>query len=270
MQGSPKEGRTADGRLSYVRLLKCAWSDRATFRDQLVASPFQLGHLYPHLPLSGARCVEVDTEPFGGMQGNADSGGDSLSIYDDALLTVRYETPRIQDPQPAPVSSGNPDPTDIISEDIVPSVEFLTIATRRAWWDAARTEPVSEDGAAPGVRIRGFVWKFTRYNMAEYPDEWDEANGSVNDAVLKSPLLKRSFNAETLLFSVDGVKIKYWPDGTITFDVTAALQYRKVGWNKFPRPIDGGYVNFQRVYGSNGEPYEPYPKIDLKSLLKIK
>lgn len=228
--GSPREERTRDG-FRATRTLLCAWEDRKTLRDELLAFP---GHLYPHSNVQ-ARCTGVSSTPWGQFnRGAADGTTGYLAAPSLARLQATYETPRTNLAQLNP-NPNTPGDVEMISEDMEPTLEGVALWTPEGFeftYDAARTLKVKK-GAEPTILAYKEKYTFVRHHLAVAPNTLENLIGRCNNQPLITKLLGMTLAPETALFA--GCKIGVVSDqlGNRKFTATYQFHYQPWGWNKF-------------------------------------
>lgn len=238
LSGSPIEDHDEEG-FTAVRRLKCAWSDRFSLAKQLQGGTDSTGQYFVparYPDRADARVVTVKVEPFHNKSEAAD-GDSRIASYDDARLTVQYETPR--------GGSTADDEETLVSESLAPIAEFLTLPGEY-YWDsgAAQVLPLGESGT-PGKLIRSIDWIYTRHKIVNPPAALLTQMGSVNSAVITSASLGWTFDPETLLFNPPSLRRVITTEGVRAWEAELTFSYRRSGWNKYWNPDTG---QFDPVY----------------------
>lgn len=266
LDDSPQEERTRDG-FAATRRIECAWEDRLTLRDELLPL-IGLGHLYPHSPLIGARCVGVGSVGMGKQQ-MQDLGGNGGKIakYEKAVLTVRYETPRADSARP--VDPNSPSEQEAFSEELESTLEFMTLPANDLSWTADGSTPLTQE-EAPGMPLHGFVYRYTRHNLTEPPIQLLQLRGAVNEEAIVSRLLGLTFAPETLLMQEGQLSVGNDPTGAPRFAVSFSMAHNANTWNKFPRKGDTSIL-WSYIYkmGGGGSPFRPFPPVPFKPPLGL-
>jgi len=262
-QGSPHESRSFNG-LRATRKLLCNWSDRLTLRDEIMAWP---PPAYPHSPLAVMYPRGVGCEPYGkpGIVTVGEAPNDyQIMGYEYALVTVEYETPHGETPQPDPGET-----TDIISEIIEPTVEFAQLPNSKFFWQGTSPPVYLTADEAPGLQVEGLEYTFTRHHLSSAPSGVLDLGGKVNTAQLACKLLGWTFAAETLLLRMPRLEIVTNSAGAKRYTVSYRMSYNPHTWNKFPRYKAGDTSPtwaYLAVKDGDGSAYKPYPPADFSVL----
>lgn len=265
-EGYPREGRDR-GRYWAVRKLRVAWADRGALAEALIGFPRQV---YPYAPDTLARVDSVEGEPAPGQltadTSVTDHTGGTPALYDEALLTVRYGTPRIGEGQPHPDPAYENDPQEEISETLEPFVETIALDHKRFVWSDGT--PLSPE-ETPYTTVRRSKYVLTRYNQLMVPAAALTLPGKINVAAVQPVLLTGLvFPAMTLMLESPLLSISSQLDGSLGLDITYRFLYREETWRKYWRP-EGGVVplagggeggSFQEVYFKPGPGIAPNQK----------
>ena len=270
MRGYPIEERTLLN-FSATRKLLCAWNDRTALRELLIGHP---GQLYPYAYSFGARVVEVSIEPFG--KEHQDALGEDLAWYEAAVLTVKYRSPGIAEPQPYPEEkspSAHNNPQAVISENLEPYAQGMRLSPEKFRWSDGTA--LSEEEAPPRILYRA-KYTMTRYNLPAVPEEAVTYVGKINDAPVWPILLSRSgnpagdlyFPTNTLLFQPPTISMSMDSAGTRNFSVAYKFAFREEGWRKFWRADNEAYETIHHVAsdGGAGAEYEMPEEADFSVL----
>lgn len=256
MAGYPQEERSRDG-FSATRMLKVAWADRFTARDELLAFP---GMPYPYSSVD-ARCTNVAARPFDGGATFGlplPEGSGELAVCEHALLTVRYETPSsdvaTQDP--------NGTPGDMISEDWSPGLEYITMPYKAFRWASGSGDELQPE-EAPGLRVEVAELRFTRHHLPATPAIMTQLQGKTNSAPLTTRLLGITCAIETLKFENFHVAVVANGLGQPRLTVTALMLWRSTGWNKFYRAKTQAWTD---MFIAGGAIFKPYPPASFAGL----
>lgn len=242
------EERTRDG-FSATMTLRCAWADRLTLRDEIVALP---GWQYPHSPLvADCRAVHVSTVPFRTKQTKVVHQADppvSLGSWDTAILTVRFQTPEsgpggrvaIQDPN-KPISGGVH--VNMISEEWVPVFEALAVPAGQLYM-RDDTQPGGGFLTTPRdtpIQSPMGVWTYTRHNVAKTrfsAVDLFRHYATYNSVPIdgKSLIPGMNFDVDSLLMVEMPIEASSNSTGQRQFNLTFRMQYRRHGWRRFFNP----------------------------------
>ena len=238
MPGYPKENITIM-RASVTDKLQCAWDDRVTLAKNLLGFASGSVLTLPALYDAGADdlhnlyCMEVSTEPLAETPTNVT-----------AILNVLYEVPPYDVEQAAEAGT-----TTYVTEAIEPANEFITLSHEGLHW-AATDGPELESTEAPAKIIRMVDWVYTLHHLPSLPAWIWTHPGTVNNAVVWSRTLTKSFAAGTLLCGNPSTSREITSAGVTAWTVTVRLLYRPDTWNKFPRVKTAGTLAFEAIYDS--------------------
>lgn len=264
LAGSPKEHLDQNG-ANIQRVIICEWSDRIRLARELlgytVGSVVYNPKMYEPEPnpddLTGLYCSSVDIEPMG--------------KYEKAKMTITYTNP-VYNPEgrgePIP---GGPLGEVYISESLEPSSEFITLPKTLLYWDNSQAEPLSDeedDFANPALLARMMDWVYTIHKIAYIPSICIDLPGYVNNNLVYSSSLGKSFATETLLCGSPSLDRQITSEGFTAWTITMRFTYRPTGWNRFPRPAEGGAtMEWSYIYDASGNRKYIYPIANFGLLL---
>lgn len=258
LAGSPVENRAIDS-FSAVRRFKVAWSDRVNFMNQLLEADNGFGQVYPFDTNSFARAVNAQAAPFGVVL----SASDPDASYNHAVITIRYETQRANDPR----NSGF-GVSEAISESFEPFVENIRVPHHKFRWGGATSgEPLTAD-QSPVKPVYGINYVFTRHRMLNIPTGAFSLVGHVNASTVVTNFSGIPFGVETVLFKSVSADHTTRLGAGDTFRAVYRFGIREMGWNKFwrvdPTLPDGGA--WQSIYVAEGGVYRNFPVADLTGI----
>jgi hypothetical protein len=234
--GSPQESWTDKGLRSSVKLLT-PWDLRYFLVDDILGSSL----LYPPAPFSQARATEATIVPFGD---GIPSANKKYHTYPQADVTITFA-----------YDSNGPQTTDLISESLEPTAEFLTIDNKDIRWDSQSGDPVGP-GDSPGLMLRGFTWVYTQHKVFNVPSIILSLGSCVNASAVVAPLLGLTFPPQTLLYQPPTLQRKITSQEIEAWSITHRFAYRPQTWNKFFNPKTG---SFSFVYHKDSSsPLIPY------------
>jgi hypothetical protein len=222
LAGSPREHIAHDG-TNVVRTLTCAWGDRIQLAKELigyvVGSIVHAPDAYDagDVPLYYIYAKAVNIEPIGD--------------YTKAKLTVTYKS--LDYDVDGPSQTGQ---TTYVTENLEPSLEFLTLSDQKLYWDSARTAANKlKASEVPSYIVRMTDWVYTIHRTYVMPAAVIELPGYVNSSSVYSYTLDYTFGAETLLCGNPSMLREFTSDGIATWTVTFRFTHKPEGWNNFPR-----------------------------------
>jgi hypothetical protein len=190
LNGFPQEWWAQD-QFKAKRKLRCLWGLRFQVAHSLVAGPTGFGEPYPYKPDSGARAINASIVGFGGF--NQEPGATDRATYEEAHVTVNYETPRSTDEHSA--GGGR---SDGVIEQFESTAEMLRLPHERYSW---RDDTSLRPDEAPALLDVGGEYVLTLTRLTSIPAHvwWDV--GRVNDRQLatRTPGFAMAFAKETLL-----------------------------------------------------------------------
>lgn len=177
------------------------------------------------------------------------TSGQSIT-YEDALVTVQY--------------TNNP-ATDVVTEQLEPTVEFQTLDYKNFRW-GSKAGRVLLEAEAPGRQLRGFNLVRTIHDVA-LPLNADllDLGGTCNEDPYTSTLLGLTFDAETLLFNTPSINRVLKSDGSSKASLVLRFTHKREGWNKFWRPGTGQYEEIFSI--ESDSIYKNYPPADYSNYL---
>ena len=252
-QGSPVE-RWGDDGFTATRQLRTNWSTRHSLAFELLSG---VGASYENSPTIGATARDAAISPVPAKN----LGAGTVSQYEQALLTVQYDTKR--------ELVG----TSIVSESWEPNAEFMTEDFNNFRWGQLQTDDALKEGEAPGRLVRGadYVLTFFQVPDASVPD-FKTLPGSINNAIITASLINQTFPIGTLLFQQPVMTRTITTNVSITgipgWNITYRFSYRKDTWNKYWRPSVPGYASiYTKPKVGNGVLYVSYPEADFSPVL---
>jgi len=263
LEDSPHSETFSRSGFSAVRELKCIWPHRIVFAKELAGGRLKTitvdggiityivpGQEYPHYPL--ARVDRVTMKPFDADM--TDSAEDEAA-YKYAQLTVHYQTPDYSDPD---------NPELVSTERVEPSAQVLNLDGVKLFW--APGAPLAPD-EAPGLILRMEDWIYTKYNEGAINPVIFDKVGYVNSDIVVSKTYGRSFAPGTLMFIGPEPTEERTADGQRKFTTSYRFSFNPWGWNKLPRRMDSGAIQFSTVYNESAYPVVFYPSADLNGIL---
>lgn len=239
--GWPRE-RHRVNYFSAIRVLKCAWDDRFTLKDELSSYP---DNLYPYNTATQATVVDIKVTPW--PKGRQSQGTtENLADYEFARLIVEYST---QGPQSA----------NLLTERLVTRTETHRVDHTSLSWSNAQPIIVTPD-EAPIRSTHGLTYIIKRYSIPAIPNYVYTMPGYVNSNNYTSTLLGKTFPAGTLLYAGSDVQRTITMAGITYWQVEDVFHYAYNGgggWNYAWRTSTMGYAPL--YLRSNGNRYYWYP-----------
>ncbi len=257
----PKEKVELEG-FSATRKLIVDWTDRQTVMDDLIGRGVGvLGEIYPYRITSGARVISVTSEP---LPGSATKGSGEVAVYEKALLTVNYSTPRGGNRGERAGGGGS-----IISESIEPWVENTVVDHRGLAWEnpsGGISIPLNP-GEAPSKLETGYDYVFTRHRLTSIPSAPSNLIGTSNESPIFTVFSGINFPTQTLLmlpFTVQhtvaaGSNSSVW---TITY----RFRFKPNGWNVWWHKKFQAYAKILIPDEPNPRQYFQYPPADFTGI----
>lgn len=246
--GSWKEDVTDEETMAVVSL-QCAYDDRW----DLVADIVGNRKAWPKAPGSAAVTPRASKAAIQGMGERADTSGQECT-YDEAIVTVTYTTRQL-----APDEEEN-----LFAEELVPSVEMLTLPYTMFRWTSGTGEPLQEN-EAPAYPLWSLTLNRTVYKVASVPAGVLTFVGRTNLANYTSSVLGLTFNAETLLYQGGSINRTISTDFNLAFDVQLSFGYKPETWNKFFRAKTGAYDEI--FVSGGGSAYKNFAPLDMSDIL---
>lgn len=259
MHGSPTERQEWNGAFSATRRLRCNWNTRFADIATLLNFP---GSVYPGK--SGVYATSAGCLPRPGKQ----KGSGTTASYDEAILTVNYESPSFNAPQNGD-DYGHPGL--VFSETIEPATEFQTIQSDGLRWASDHME--LPPNVPLGRRICDSVYVFTRYMWTPSKlqfDAMEDVRGMVNQnpvTMLLPPY--RVFESETLLFADPSYRYELDGAGNHTWTGIFRFEHKKGGWNKYWRKDMAPVPGYDSLETLIGVPVPPYESVAFESIFLI-
>jgi hypothetical protein len=219
--------------------LQCAWADRHALVFDILSNqrvwPYGSHSLKPR-----AHQCSIGVLPSSGSQ---DGQGYS---YSDALVTVHYAVP--------PDGGGD---QPLISEEIEPATEFITLDHKAFLWTDSDGDPLLED-ESPGKLVRTVRFRRTYFQVPPgLHVDFINLPGSCNNDSVSSSSFGMAFAAQTLVFEDPIVSRTIKTDGSgYALTVATSFLYKNTGWNKFWRAKT---QTFETIVTRDGTPYINYP-----------
>ena len=220
---------------------------------------YHQGHRYGLGGNTNVRAVDGTIEPFGQSSEDATAG----IKWTHALIAVNYETA-----QQNPVRQ-------LIEESWDPVIEFVTMPSRKLYWDASQAVPLKND-EAPGRQIHMSRWSYTVRGLSGLPWDLQFLQGAVNTKEMYSPTYQLTFGIGTVLFKAPHIVPSQSNTGTDKLDVTWEFvvreEYSDAGvaqtgtWNK---GYKAGTRLGQTIYDDAGAEFAQYASEDIGSLLLV-
>lgn len=265
LEDSPHSETFSRSGFSAVRELKCVWTDRITLAKELAGGRLATqtisgvyftyivpGQEYPHYVL--AKVDRVTIKPFDADM--TDSTQDEAA-YKHAQLTVYYQTPNYSDPN---------NPELVSTERVEPSAQVLNLDGAGLFWDTGASVPLAAD-EAPGLILRMEDWIYTKYNEGAIDPTIFDKVGYVNSDAVISKTYGRTFAAGTLMFIGPEPSEERTSDGQRKFTTSYRFSFNPWGWNRLPRRMASGAIQFQNAYNSGGTAIVFYPATNLSGIL---
>lgn len=259
LAGYPKESANTDS-FSATRKMLIEWDMRYYLQASLLGHP---GALYPYIPDYAARCVAVSIEPFGGI--------DRHMIYADraeygyALLTAKYKTPQMGDPQPYPQAKSpalHASPQAVISESLEPTSEAMRLDFTKFKWSDGAALTADE---APIRQVYRMAYSMTRHNLTEVPAFTQDYVGGCNAATITPVLMDTMvFGPFTLLYISPVIGLSIDDQGNRQFNVSYRFAYKAEGWRKVWRADTEDYQTI--VHKDTDVDYESPPAFQFGNL----
>ena len=255
MEGSPRERVTEDG-FQAQRKLKCAWADRLTLMDQLPNRSESVGddivyirgHLYPGK--TDVYCYQCSCEPLYDKDVQLGSAS-GIAKYTYAVITADYKQSTLGD-----ISN---DVETLVTESIDSAIDTLMLPKKGLYWTTGANKKALTLDESPHAVRELFTWVYTMHSLPTIPDWFFTLVGRVNDSAVTSLALKRTFEAETLLYGPPTCERIRTTAGIQAWNATVRFVYDPDGWNKFPR---GGYTGRYTIYDAAGDVWRAYPTAD--------
>lgn len=244
-----------------TRYYKCAWSDRLTLAEKFRGSVagagnnIDINYTMPQSDpdVSSAVAVRVQVDPF-------DDKSSALSPtrikYEFAQITVQFSTaaPQLTDNGGSGIA--------LVSEDLEPWAEFLTLSNRGLYWLGG--DALAEDEAPP-LLVKGMAWVYRTHLQTSVPSAALSLVGKVNDDSITSATLGLTYDAETLLFTPPRLSIDTDAGGNRLISLEYRFNHRPDGWNNFFNPATQQYEQiFTDTGGANR--FIPYPLDDFTTI----
>lgn len=241
-----EEVRSRDG-FRARRRFKCAWSDRGSLRDQLLAFP---GHQYPHANVV-ARCTSASATPFSAAIATQTVNDDHvITAPSHAIVEASYETIGLK----SMLGQLNPNPStpgavEMISEMFEPTLEAMSLRDTPLKWNDGTPLSGSE---RPSWLMYGGHYSLTRHHLPNIPDAlFDLLTGpTCNNSYYRAKLLNLEFAPETLSLILPRISMVADSTGQRKFTIEYRFGFKAGGWNVFPR-------HAVRADGSGGVVWQP-------------
>ena len=237
--GTAKENRTLDDWTASVDL-RCSWANRHNLMDDIIGNQ----RPWPYWPYAGGVGLFPRNAAMRADATEYNASGQGMD-YEDAVITFNYGVPGKDD---------QPDPTELYSETLEPTTEFLTEDYNLFKWKSDGSK--LKEGEQPGRIIRGLRLVRTIFRLTSLNANILTLPGSCNNASYLSTALGLTFAAETLLFIPPVISRTITTDGAEAWNVRCAWEYKEDGWNKYWRAKTQAYDTITLADG--GADYESY------------
>lgn len=244
--GSAKEDYSEQtGIMSASVQLRCAWG----LRHILAADILGNRRLWPKTPAPFVvpSAASASIIPIMSISDGGGVVGQEI-VYSHALVTVNYSNVA----------------TDLVTEAIEPTAEFITMDYRRFRWGAANGPTLSEE-EAPGLLVRGINFVRTELDVSQPINPLViSLIGSVNDSQVTGSILQIPFAAETLLYAPPSITATRNSFGQWKTQIVKKFTYKPEGWNVFFRARTNSW---ERLYLANSGVFNSYPLAPLNGLM---
>jgi len=267
LEGSPHSEKFDRYGFSAIQEFKCAWDERHTLAKEMIGGRLVTrtvsgvittyivpGQEYPHYGY--AKVYMVEMKPF--WTDMTDST-ETEAVYGFAHLTIYYKTPDYSDPN---------NPELVSTERVEPSAQVLNLDGAGLFWDVTpgAEKPIAAD-EAPGLIVRMEDWIYTKYNEGKIDPTIFDKVGYTNSTPVTSLTYKRTFAPDTLMFLGPEPTEERTSDGDRKFTTSYRFTFNPWGWNKLPRRMPSGVIQFQYALNASGVPVVFYPSTDLSGIL---
>jgi hypothetical protein len=202
--------------------------------------------MYPHFP--AARVTSVAIEPAGPP---ADLAGDTqAAAYTHAVVTVAYAT--------------DVDAQALVSEQVEPTTQSLTLGTTGLAWDAPPTEGGQslQPDEAPVHIARGLDYILTLHRATTIPQPTLALIRKTNLHAVQAINLGLIFPPQTLLYSPPKLERIITAEGGQAWRIDYRFRYRPFSWNLAWRSAAAMY---SPIFSGSGL-VEFYPPADFSEL----
>lgn len=244
--GTITEQADVDNGEMYSATIRCNWEHRTNVLSDILGNRLP----YPRFLTAGPRARAAVVTGKGTPNPAND---EKVCIYEQALIVITYK-----------IGPEDAD-TNVISESLEPSAEFMTQDYTKFRWGSATGDPISPE-QAPAKLVLGLDYVQTRYGLAALPDEILQP-GIVNNAIVNASLLGLDFPIETLLYMNSLPQRTFTTGGTEGWNMTSRFSYRPNGWNKFWREKTQTWVAQYLASEFGGAEYKNYPLGDFTPVL---
>ena len=217
------------------------------------------GHKYGLAGTTNVRAVDGTIEPFGKSSTDATAG----IKWTYAHINVNYET--------MPLSYVD----HLIEESWDPIIEFVTMPSRKLYWDASQADPLKND-ESPARQVHMSRWSYTIRGLRGLPVDLGQLQGAVNSVAMYSPTYDLTFPVGTVLFKAPHIAPSQSNMGynllDITWEFVVREEYSDAGvaqtgtWNK---GYKAGTRLGQTIYDDAGAEFAQYASEDIGSLLLV-
>ena len=237
--GWPRETHTIN-QFQADRVVRTAWADRFTYRDEIGSYP---NNLYPYRPQSQATVVSLETVPWPGGAQRVDDDG--LADYEFARHKLVYST-------------RGPLTADLIVEKLQKWYQrSKSVSDDLKWADGGAVDWLD----APMRGDYGLTYVIKRFQMLAIPSYVYFYPGYVNSNVVTAPLLGMTLAAKTVLYAGADVYRGISTSGTTHYQVEDTFHFfygGGGGWNYTWRTSTGQY---EQVNLNNGARYRWFPAV---------
>lgn len=259
LEGSPTASKDAKtGQMNITHKWRCAWSDRFALMDEFVGAGG--GVVHPDPQFLNVFAQKATMRPWvKGIKPDTGGLGAEFASYDWAEVTVQFGAPSFEIPLWAPVG-GASGPYRLISEQVQPFVEFMTLDHNNFVWDNG--DPVKQK-EAPGRQEKGLNYTLTVHEVAFVPVSTLNLLGTVNNQLVHANLLGLSFLQGALLFNSMSVQKKVVDDVQV-LDYTISFIGLQHSWNQFWHAQTESFRGF--LVKSDNSSYFNYPEADFTQI----
>lgn len=218
--------------------LRVAWS----LRYALVADILGRSHAY----LAGLRAASASIKPDG-ASAITDISGQILE-YQDALVDVSYNSKTTE---------------DLVTEELLPAVDFMTLDWRQFRWGAA-DGPMLHENEAPGRQRATLALSRTERLLSSIHTDHLTLVGHTNDTLYHSDVLGLDFDIDTLLFQPSRIGSVTDTTGAVKYTLTKSFVWQPDGWNKYWRAKT---QQAEEIFIAGGARYYNFPQADFSNIL---
>jgi hypothetical protein len=281
-----------------TRILKCAWADRNTLLEQVLGvelikpvnpNPGNDDDNFPpvlyynnffapeddeadvyifdsqQMPgYPGLFASSIKIEPFSNSTGK---DANNAATYEFALLTITYRSRSYDFPGEDGGAPDDPE-TVLLTENLQPAAEFLTLNASGLKWGTTVSSPTSPErtvGAAdaPQHIVRMTEWIVTIHKVPAIPRIFTTIPGIINSLPIISRTTGLRYAERTLLCGNPTSSRRWTSQGLELWDITLRFIHRpQADWNKFPdtgggADTDSG-LKWNYIFDANDNVILPY------------